>query len=88
MQHPESISLKDLLLAVRQELYRTFDRGYWVRAEISEIKKLFELFLKAESLVYTSAGQRPVYLIAIVITPRKGKIRKTIDSALSGLTVE
>jgi len=39
MQHPESISLKDLLLAVRQELYRTFDRGYWVRAEISEIRE-------------------------------------------------
>ncbi len=39
MQHPVSISLKDLLLAVRQELYRTFDRGYWVRAEISEIRE-------------------------------------------------
>lgn len=39
MQHPESISLKDLLLAVRQELYRTFDRGYWVRAEISELRE-------------------------------------------------
>ncbi len=39
MQHAESISLKDLLLAVRQELYRTFNRGYWVRAEISEIRE-------------------------------------------------
>ena len=39
MQHPESISLKDLLLAVRQELYQTFDRGYWIRAEISEIRE-------------------------------------------------
>jgi len=37
--HPESISLKDLLLAVRQELYRTFDSGYWIRAEISEIRE-------------------------------------------------
>jgi exodeoxyribonuclease VII large subunit len=39
MLHPESISLKDLLLAVRQELYRTFDCGYWIRAEISEIRE-------------------------------------------------
>ena len=39
MQHPESISLKDLLLAVRQELYQTFDRGYWIRSEISEIRE-------------------------------------------------
>ena len=39
MQHPESISLKDLLLAVRQELYRAFDCGYWIRAEISEIRE-------------------------------------------------
>ena len=39
MQHPESISLKDLLLAVRQELYQAFDRPYWIRAEISEIRE-------------------------------------------------
>ena len=39
MQHPESISLKDLLLSVRQELYQTFDRAYWIRAEISEIRE-------------------------------------------------
>ncbi len=35
----QSISLKDLLLAVRQNLYQTFDRGYWIRAEISEIRE-------------------------------------------------
>ncbi len=39
MQQPESISLKDLLFAVRRELYRTFDGGYWIRAEISEIRE-------------------------------------------------
>jgi len=39
MTHPESISLKDLLFAVRQELYQSFDRSYWIRAEISEIRE-------------------------------------------------
>jgi exodeoxyribonuclease VII large subunit len=35
----KSISLRELLLAVRQELYSAFEGGYWIRAEISEIRE-------------------------------------------------
>jgi exodeoxyribonuclease VII large subunit len=35
----ESLSLKELLIAVKQQLYHTFDCSYWIRAEIGEIKE-------------------------------------------------
>jgi exodeoxyribonuclease VII large subunit len=35
----ESLSLKELLVAVKQQLYHTFDSGYWIRAEIGEIRE-------------------------------------------------
>ena len=39
MQNDNTISLKELLLSIKLELSKSFDKTYWVRVEISEIRE-------------------------------------------------